>query len=96
MLSDNDNSDLLLSCRYGDLEDVQAFLLKKGAAPLADIRDDNGNSVLHMTCANGHVGKHCTFFSRFDVLHSDMYSMIFRTSELPIAPRSTSALVGPK
>lgn len=50
-----DREDLLLSCRYGDLEDVQAFVVKYGTLPLSDTHDEHGNTVLHMTCGNGHV-----------------------------------------
>ncbi|KAI6100599.1 ankyrin repeat-containing domain protein [Pisolithus sp. B1] len=50
-----ENEELLLSCRYGDLKDVQDFVIRYGAPALADARDDHGNNVLHMTCANGHV-----------------------------------------
>ncbi|KAL4068740.1 ankyrin repeat-containing domain protein [Scleroderma yunnanense] len=53
--SQDDREDLLLSCRYGDLEDVQAFVAKYNAFPLADTLDDHGNTVLHMACGNGHV-----------------------------------------
>ncbi|KAF8845910.1 cytoplasmic protein [Paxillus ammoniavirescens] len=50
-----EKEDLLLSCRYGDLSDVQDFITKFGAAAAADVQDDNGNTILHMTCANGHT-----------------------------------------
>ncbi|CAL1711413.1 unnamed protein product [Somion occarium] len=53
--SDEDKDDLLLSCRYGDTEDIQSFVQKYGASSLNDFRDDNGNTVLHMVCANGHT-----------------------------------------
>ncbi|EJT96996.1 hypothetical protein DACRYDRAFT_59950 [Dacryopinax primogenitus] len=46
--------ELLLSCRYGDLEDVRAFVEKFGAAAAAEARDDRGSNVLHMCAANGH------------------------------------------
>jgi hypothetical protein len=49
--------DVLLSCRYGDLEDVQAFVEKFGDEPLKSARDDRGNNVIHMCCGNGHTGK---------------------------------------
>jgi hypothetical protein len=49
---------ILLSCRYGDIEDVQAFIKEFGTASLAEIRDQSGNSILHMICANGHIGRH--------------------------------------
>ncbi|KAF8608394.1 hypothetical protein BDV93DRAFT_519439 [Ceratobasidium sp. AG-I] len=50
----DDNEELLLSCRYGDLDDVRTFVEKFGAEAAAAARDENGNTVLHMTCANGH------------------------------------------
>jgi ankyrin repeat protein len=56
-LSNDDKADLLLACRYGDLEDVQAFVNQHGASSLSDIRDDNHNSILHMSSANGHLGE---------------------------------------
>ncbi|CDO75964.1 hypothetical protein BN946_scf184888.g14 [Trametes cinnabarina] len=43
-----DVEELLLSCRYGDVEDIQQFVDKFGPDPLATARDDNGNTVLHM------------------------------------------------
>lgn len=52
----DDNEELLLSCRYGDLDDVRAFVEKFGAEAATAARDENGNTVLHMTCANGHEG----------------------------------------
>ena len=52
----DDNEELLLSCRYGDLDDVRAFVEKFGAEAAAAARDENGNTVLHMTSANGHEG----------------------------------------
>jgi ankyrin repeat protein len=57
-LTDDDKDDLLLACRYGDLEDVQAFVTEHGPEILNEIHDDNGNCVLHMVCANGHTGKY--------------------------------------
>ena len=47
---------LLLSARYGEIDDVKAFTDKYGATALADARDESGNTILHMTCANGHEG----------------------------------------
>ncbi|KAF9261119.1 ankyrin [Marasmius fiardii PR-910] len=52
--TDEEKDDLLLSCRYGDLEDVREFIHKFGHEPLSSIRDENGNTILHMTCGNGH------------------------------------------
>ncbi|KAI0350604.1 ankyrin [Trametes cingulata] len=50
-----DFEELLLSCRYGDLEDIQGFVDKFGQDALATAHDDNGNTVLHMVAANGHT-----------------------------------------
>lgn len=50
--------DLLLSCRYGDLEDVKAFVEQYGVEPVQEARDDRGNNVLHMCCGNGHAGEY--------------------------------------
>ena len=54
--SEEDLEDVLLSCRYGDIEDVQQFSVHFGVGALADARDSNGNTVVHMACANGHAG----------------------------------------
>lgn len=51
-----DKEDLLLSCRYGELDQVQRFTEKFGTASLGDVKDENGNSILHMVCGNGHEG----------------------------------------
>ncbi|KAI5116040.1 hypothetical protein M0805_004978 [Coniferiporia weirii] len=49
-----EQEDVLLACRYGDLDDVRQFVETYGIDALAAVRDDNGNTVLHMTCGNGH------------------------------------------
>lgn len=54
--TEEDKEELLLSCRYGDLEDIQTFVNKFGPDPLNDVRDESGNCVLHMVAANGHTG----------------------------------------
>jgi ankyrin repeat protein len=48
--------DLLLACRYGDLEDVKAFVQQYGVEAVQNARDERGNTVLHMCCGNGHAG----------------------------------------
>jgi hypothetical protein len=53
--SPDDIEDLLLSCRYGDLDDVNSFIDRFGAAPLGEARDENGNTILHMASANDHT-----------------------------------------
>jgi ankyrin repeat protein len=62
--TDDDRQELLLSCRYGDLEDVKQFVSNFGAAAVADTRDENGNTVLHMASANGHLGKHSFLYTQ--------------------------------
>lgn len=59
--TDDEEKELLLSCRYGDLEDVQQFITKFGQGAVSHIKDDNGNTVLHMTAANGHEGEHSVY-----------------------------------
>ncbi|KAJ3752481.1 ankyrin repeat-containing domain protein [Lentinula raphanica] len=53
--SSEDKDELFLSCRYGDLEDVQEYIQKFGPESLSEIRDDNGNTILHMISGNGHT-----------------------------------------
>ncbi|CCA70315.1 hypothetical protein PIIN_04254 [Serendipita indica DSM 11827] len=54
--SHDELEDLMLSCRYGDLEDVQTFVDRFGWTPLDEVRDESGNTILHMICGNGHLG----------------------------------------
>jgi hypothetical protein len=49
--------DVLLSCRYGELEEVKGFVEQYGWDALASARDDRGNTALHMCCGNGHAGR---------------------------------------
>ncbi|KAJ7645966.1 ankyrin repeat-containing domain protein [Mycena polygramma] len=51
----DEREEFLLSCRYGDLDDVKQFVAQFGVAAAADIRDGNGNSAFHMLCGNGHT-----------------------------------------
>ncbi|KAA1477528.1 ankyrin [Dentipellis sp. KUC8613] len=53
--TDDEREDVLLACRYGDLDDVKAFVARFGAPALAAIRGANDTTVLHMVCANGHT-----------------------------------------
>ncbi|KAJ8489039.1 hypothetical protein ONZ45_g13719 [Pleurotus djamor] len=53
--TDEEKDDILLACRYGDLEDLQQFVKNFGHDVLSTIKDDGGNTVLHMTCGNGHL-----------------------------------------
>ncbi|KAJ7686065.1 ankyrin [Mycena rosella] len=51
----DEKDEFLLSCRYGDLDDVKQFVAQFGSDAAAEIRDDNGNTALHMLCGNGHA-----------------------------------------
>ncbi|KAF8633284.1 hypothetical protein AX17_004459 [Amanita inopinata Kibby_2008] len=53
--SDDDKDELMLSCRYGDIDDICDFIKKYGQESLASVRDENGNCVLHMVAGNGHI-----------------------------------------
>lgn len=55
--TNDDLEDLLLSCRYGDIDDVKSFVTEFGTEPIVSVRDESGNTVLHMTCGNGHLGE---------------------------------------
>ncbi|KAJ7750149.1 ankyrin repeat-containing domain protein [Mycena maculata] len=50
----DEQDEFLLSCRYGDLDDCKQFVEQFGVDAVAAIRDDNGNTALHMVCGNGH------------------------------------------
>jgi len=51
-----DIEELLLIARYGELDELNSFIEKFGTKPLIDARDEDGNTVLHMVCGNGHLG----------------------------------------
>ncbi|KAJ6631338.1 ankyrin repeat-containing domain protein, partial [Mycena sp. CBHHK59/15] len=51
----DEQDELLLSCRYGDLDDVKLFVEQFGVDAVAAVHDDNGNTALHMLCGNGHT-----------------------------------------
>ncbi|KAI0919117.1 hypothetical protein AcW1_003424 [Taiwanofungus camphoratus] len=51
----DDLEEVLLSCRYGDVDEIKQFVDQFGPDPLNDARDDHGNTILHMVCGNGHT-----------------------------------------
>ncbi|KAJ7744672.1 ankyrin repeat-containing domain protein [Mycena metata] len=53
--STDEQEEFLLSCRYGDLDDVKQFVDQFGVAAAGAVHDDNGNTALHMLCGNGHA-----------------------------------------
>jgi hypothetical protein len=54
--SHEDLEEVLLNCRYGELDELQAFVEKFGWKPINEVRDESGNTILHMICGNGHLG----------------------------------------
>ena len=48
--------ELILSCRFGELDEVKEFTDEFGWESVNAARDDRGNTVLHMVCGNGHLG----------------------------------------
>jgi ankyrin repeat protein len=94
MPSSEEQIELILSCRYGDLEDVQEFVKKFGPESLTKIRDDNGNTALHMICGNGHSGESLIVQSLDIESHS---SKIFgRYPWFPGADRTSNVVGCPK
>lgn len=65
--SDEELEDVVYAARYGDLDDVRAFIDSFGASALAAARDESGNTVLHMAAANGHTGE-CASLLKFRTL----------------------------
>lgn len=55
--SDEELEDLLFCCRYGEIDEVRAFVEKYGVEFAANTRDHRGNTILHMVAANGHAGE---------------------------------------
>ena len=80
-LTDDDRDDFLLAGRYGDFEDVQSFVAQHGATAIVDIRDENENTILHMVCANGHLGEYINETLPPKSL-SDIYRINFRSLKL--------------
>lgn len=59
--SADDYEELILSARYGDVEDLDAFVMRFGVEkgdPKGQLSqcDERGNTALHMASANGHQG----------------------------------------
>lgn len=71
--SQDELEDIILSARYGELEEIQDFVQKFGIAALADSRDERGNGCLHMAAANGHKGM-LTYWEGFAALADCMFT----------------------
>lgn len=85
--TEDDRDELLLSCRYGDLEDIQQFVKQFGQDAVAQVTDDNGSTVLHMAAGNGHEGKRkfedVSELSSVE-MKSDICKMLLRCPRLPL------------
>jgi uncharacterized protein len=55
-MSEEEEEDFLLSCRYGELDEVKRYIQKFGRDRLLSISDENGSNCLHMSAGNGHDG----------------------------------------
>ena len=55
--TEEDVEEFLLSCRYGELEEVRVFAELYGWPAVISARDERGNTALHMVCGNGHLGE---------------------------------------
>jgi ankyrin repeat protein len=51
--TDEDREDFVLAARYGDLDDVKAYMAQ---GINVGVKDNNGNTAMHMASANGHTG----------------------------------------
>lgn len=49
--------DVVLAARYGEIDEVTQFIDQFSASALLEAIDDNGNTTLHMSAANGHAGR---------------------------------------
>lgn len=56
--SDEEVEDIILSARFGELEEIQQYAERYGSKSLVEARDERGNGCLHMAAANGHDGKY--------------------------------------
>ncbi|ETS64405.1 hypothetical protein PaG_01258 [Moesziomyces aphidis] len=60
-LTSDQIDELLLSARYGDLEDLESTLApllssaSSASSMLASIKNESANTLLHYACANGHL-----------------------------------------
>jgi hypothetical protein len=50
-------AEVLACARYGETEELKELLDTYPDVKLSMLRDSNGNTPLHMCCANGHLGK---------------------------------------
>ncbi|EIW71462.1 hypothetical protein TREMEDRAFT_23547, partial [Tremella mesenterica DSM 1558] len=53
--TEEEEEEFLLSCRYGELDEVKNYVDKFGWETVVLARDERGNTCLHMICGNGHL-----------------------------------------
>lgn len=57
--SSDELEDVLLSCRYGELPELQTFIETFGVGIFVEgVKDERGTTGLHYICGNGHQGAH--------------------------------------
>jgi hypothetical protein len=54
--SEEDVEEVLLSCRFGEQDEVVSYITDFGIHSLASARDESSNTCLHMAAGNGHLG----------------------------------------
>ncbi|ORY07474.1 hypothetical protein K493DRAFT_101509 [Basidiobolus meristosporus CBS 931.73] len=87
--------EVVLSARYGDLEDLQQISQQYGPSILAS-SSANGNTPLHMASANGHTGRNRGTFRYWWLLNSRLmtkrssFSHQTRDCRVPSSTDSTS------
>jgi hypothetical protein len=55
--TEDELDDVLLSCRYGELEELRHFVETFGIESFAEgVKDERGTTGLHYICGNGHLG----------------------------------------
>ena len=71
---EEDIKDLLIT-RYGELHELRTFIETFGTKPLTDVRDQDGNPILHMVCGNGHLERVIRFraFRACEGCHFNVY-----------------------
>lgn len=51
-----DNDDILFAARFGEESELNDYIHHFGFDNVLNARDERNNSILHMLCANGHLG----------------------------------------
>lgn len=52
--------EVLLNCRYGELDELKTFIDTHGVDAFVEAKDERGTTGLHYVCGNGHLGASLT------------------------------------